>query len=63
MPQRIILAIMGFLAIANAYTMRVCLSVAITQMVKKPNLTEQAESGHSVCPADSSDGDHGVRLK
>ncbi|KAJ9596747.1 hypothetical protein L9F63_012223, partial [Diploptera punctata] len=31
--QRYVVAIMGFLAIANAYTMRVCLSVAITEMV------------------------------
>ena len=30
-----VLAIMGFLAITNAYTMRICLSVAITEMVKK----------------------------
>lgn len=34
-PQRYVLAIMGLLAIANAYTMRVCLNLAITQMVKK----------------------------
>lgn len=26
---------MGFLAIVNAYTMRICLNVAITEMVKK----------------------------
>lgn len=31
---------MGFLAIANAYTMRVCLSLAITEMVAKPNSTD-----------------------
>ncbi|KOB73027.1 Uncharacterized protein OBRU01_11390 [Operophtera brumata] len=34
-PQRYVLAIMGLLAIANAYTMRVCLNLAITQMVKR----------------------------
>lgn len=50
-PQRVILAIMGFLAIANAYTMRVCLSVAITQMVKKPNHTT-VDDGSAVCEAD-----------
>lgn len=50
MPQRVILAIMGFLAIANAYTMRVCLSVAITQMVKKNNAT--VNDGSAICPAD-----------
>ncbi|XP_050311165.1 sialin-like isoform X4 [Anthonomus grandis grandis] len=32
-PQRYILGIMGFLAVVNAYTMRVVLSVAITEMV------------------------------
>ncbi|XP_049788970.1 putative inorganic phosphate cotransporter [Schistocerca nitens] len=31
--QRYVLAVMSFLAIANAYTMRICLSVAITEMV------------------------------
>jgi ACS family sodium-dependent inorganic phosphate cotransporter len=30
-----VLAIMGFLAITNAYTMRICLNMAITEMVKK----------------------------
>ncbi|XP_045529093.1 putative inorganic phosphate cotransporter [Pieris brassicae] len=34
-PQRYVLAIMALFAIANAYTMRVCLNLAITQMVKK----------------------------
>lgn len=29
------MSIMGFLAIVNAYTMRICLSVAITEMVVK----------------------------
>ncbi|XP_049817601.1 putative inorganic phosphate cotransporter isoform X2 [Aethina tumida] len=32
-PQRYLLGIMGFLAVVNAYTMRVTLSVAITEMV------------------------------
>ncbi|CAK1547114.1 unnamed protein product [Leptosia nina] len=34
-PQRYVLSIMALFAIANAYTMRVCLNLAITQMVKK----------------------------
>lgn len=34
-PQRWVMAIMGFLAVANAYTMRVCLNIAITQMVRR----------------------------
>ncbi|EEB15031.1 sialin, putative [Pediculus humanus corporis] len=38
-PQRYILAIMGFLAIANAYQLRVCLNIAITQMVVPKNST------------------------
>ncbi|XP_011860733.1 PREDICTED: putative inorganic phosphate cotransporter [Vollenhovia emeryi] len=35
LPQRWIFAIMGFLAILNAYTMRVCLSITITEMAIK----------------------------
>lgn len=38
-PQRYILGIMGFLAVVNAYTMRVILSVAITEMVYPINQT------------------------
>ncbi|XP_046394203.1 sialin-like isoform X2 [Ischnura elegans] len=33
--QRYVLAVMGFFAIGNAYSMRVCLSVAIVEMVAK----------------------------
>lgn len=43
LPQRYILAIMGFFAMAIAYTMRVCLSLAITEMVLKPNTTNTSE--------------------
>lgn len=32
-PQRYVLGLMGFLAIMNAYQLRVCLNVAITEMV------------------------------
>ncbi|XP_024877927.1 putative inorganic phosphate cotransporter [Temnothorax curvispinosus] len=32
LPQRWIFAIMGFLAVLNAYTMRICLSITITEM-------------------------------
>ncbi|KAJ8959237.1 hypothetical protein NQ318_022500 [Aromia moschata] len=38
-PQRYLLGIMGFLAVVNAYTMRVILSVAITEMVAPKKLT------------------------
>lgn len=47
------MAIMCFFAIAIAYVMRVCLSVAITEMVAKPNQTEMVStSNHSICMAD-----------
>ncbi|XP_050311164.1 putative inorganic phosphate cotransporter isoform X3 [Anthonomus grandis grandis] len=39
-PQRYVLGIMGFFAIVNAYTMRVSLSLAITEMVIATNSTE-----------------------
>ena len=52
-PQRVLLAIMGFLAITNAYTLRLVLSLAITEMVNKTtsgnNTFDAAE-----CPADDS---------
>jgi hypothetical protein len=38
-PQRYILGIMASLAILNAYTMRVSLSIAITEMVVHENFT------------------------
>lgn len=45
---------MGFLAIVNAYTMRVCLSVAITEMViKKP----KEDSPGDTCPILDDDED------
>lgn len=41
---------MGFLAIVNAYTMRICLNVAITEMVKKiPPPTDNSTKGQ-FCP-------------
>ncbi|KAG5676613.1 hypothetical protein PVAND_006433 [Polypedilum vanderplanki] len=59
-PQRVVLSIMGFLAIVNAYTMRICLSMAITEMVVKRNLTSDGDGSHldqGVCPAsDESSG-------
>ncbi|RZC34383.1 MFS 1 and/or Sugar tr domain containing protein [Asbolus verrucosus] len=42
-PQRYVLGIMGFLSIVTAYTMRVTLSVTITEMVV-PSKTVQSES-------------------
>ena len=49
-PQRWVMAIMGFLAVANAYTMRVCLNIAITQMVRRHAPSVGSESGS--CPGD-----------
>ncbi|XP_049869087.1 putative inorganic phosphate cotransporter isoform X2 [Pectinophora gossypiella] len=39
-PQRYVMATMALFAIANAYTMRVCLNLAITQMVRKTTASE-----------------------
>ncbi|XP_053961369.1 putative inorganic phosphate cotransporter [Anastrepha ludens] len=53
-PQRVILSIMGFFAMLNAYTMRVSLSVAITELVVKKNQTDDG-SDVAICAADSID--------
>lgn len=60
-PQRVILAIMGFLAILNAYTMRISLSIAITELVVKKNRTEGG-GGIAYCEADNLDTDTSVRF-
>ncbi|XP_063235471.1 LOW QUALITY PROTEIN: putative inorganic phosphate cotransporter [Bacillus rossius redtenbacheri] len=53
LPQRYVFAIMGFLAIANAYTMRICLSVAITEMVAPRNKSAGSLSyDPDACPSD-----------
>ncbi|XP_075973406.1 putative inorganic phosphate cotransporter [Anticarsia gemmatalis] len=53
-PQRYVLAIMALLAVANAYTMRVCLNLAITQMVKKNVAVEgDAHFDPLACPDQS----------
>ncbi|XP_039754043.1 putative inorganic phosphate cotransporter isoform X1 [Pararge aegeria] len=50
-PQRYVFAIMALLAVANAYTMRVCLNLAITQMVKKTAAVEgDANWDPDACP-------------
>ncbi|KAG7210886.1 hypothetical protein KM043_012367 [Ampulex compressa] len=41
-PQRWVFAVMGFLALLNAYAMRVCLSITITEMVQIPSHTTNA---------------------
>lgn len=47
---------MGFLAILNAYTMRVCLSQAITVLVAKKNTTDDDTSDQAICEPDDLDG-------
>ncbi|XP_046627973.1 putative inorganic phosphate cotransporter isoform X1 [Neodiprion virginianus] len=51
--QRWILAVMGCLAIANAVMMRVCLSVAITEIVTKTEMSNDT-SLDDTCPASES---------
>ncbi|KAH8285792.1 hypothetical protein KR018_006819, partial [Drosophila ironensis] len=52
-PQRVILALFGFSAILNAYTMRICLSQVITVLVVKKNYT--ADTSHAVCEPEEGD--------
>lgn len=52
-PQRVVLSIMGFLALINAYTMRITLSIAITQMVVKPNYNNT--HANAICEAEGDD--------
>lgn len=49
---------MGFMAIVNAYTMRVSLSVAITEMVLPLNTTEHYDP--NACPAASVNSTHTI---
>ncbi|XP_058791427.1 putative inorganic phosphate cotransporter [Phymastichus coffea] len=47
-PQRWVVAIMAFFAFFNAYTLRICLSMAITKMAKPLNYTETSLA--EACP-------------
>ncbi|XP_037931748.1 putative inorganic phosphate cotransporter isoform X2 [Teleopsis dalmanni] len=49
-PQRYIFGVMGFFAIFNAYTMRICLSVVITQLVVARNYTKDKLQDEVICP-------------
>lgn len=49
-PQRYLLALMGFFGVANAYIMRGCLSIAITQMVKQPSQDHFNSTDPDSCP-------------
>lgn len=52
MPQRVFTAIMGFLSVVVAYSMRTCLSVAITEMVEMaPMIDNNSENKSLVCTA------------
>lgn len=56
-PQRYWLTFMGFLGLVMAYSMRLSLSVAITQMVPPPiitalNLTKSNGETETICPYD-----------
>lgn len=46
-PQRYVVGIMGFLAVLNAYTMRISLSVAINAMVIPHNATDEPDPGET----------------
>ncbi|CAK1547115.1 unnamed protein product [Leptosia nina] len=52
LPQRYVMVIMALLAIANAFTMRQCLNLAITQMVKRKVAPEigSADYDPHACP-------------
>ncbi|XP_046751246.1 putative inorganic phosphate cotransporter isoform X2 [Diprion similis] len=49
--QRWVFAVMGFFGIMNAYTMRTCLSLAITEMVNKTKNVHAVISDDFVCPS------------
>lgn len=50
--QRWVFAIMGFLAIFNAYTMRVCLSITITEMVVSESKNESTVTDENTCKSE-----------
>ncbi|XP_051157949.1 putative inorganic phosphate cotransporter isoform X5 [Leptopilina boulardi] len=53
-PQRWVFAVMGFLALFIAYAMRVCLSIAITEMVI-PQTDNGTKTEEGTCPIDKND--------
>ncbi|CAB0013976.1 unnamed protein product [Nesidiocoris tenuis] len=48
--QRFIFVGMSFMALVNAYLLRGCLSIAITQMVKKPKFDDFNSTDPNACP-------------
>lgn len=53
-PQRYVLGLMGFFAIVNAYTMRVALNIAITEMVYPVNKTAYPDPEACIIKEDNS---------
>lgn len=50
-PQRWIFALMCFLALFNAYAMRACLSIAITEMVSTTKVNTEKGLLDDTCPS------------
>ncbi|XP_053959269.1 putative inorganic phosphate cotransporter [Anastrepha ludens] len=50
LPQRVVMAIMGFLSIINNYTLRSCISVTITRLVLERSYSNETTSSGEVCP-------------
>uniref|UniRef100_A0AAR5QA61 Major facilitator superfamily (MFS) profile domain-containing protein n=2 Tax=Dendroctonus ponderosae TaxID=77166 RepID=A0AAR5QA61_DENPD len=61
-PQRYVLAIMGFLAVVNAYAMRVSLSIAITEMVKPSNSSSE-NNYEDLCAVGKTNSSHNNAVK
>lgn len=60
LPQRVITCLMGFLAIVVGYGMRVCLTIAITEMVIPQK--HSATKNHSfICPVAASSDEQTLR--
>lgn len=54
LPKRVVLGIMGFFGILVSFTMRACLSIAITEMVVPNTIHREMHNDSSYCPTDSS---------
>lgn len=53
MPQRYILVTMTFMALVNIISLRSCLSLALTQMVKTIIIDENAPADFYTCPVEN----------
>lgn len=52
-PQRWIVIFTCFLGMINAYTMRICMSMAITQMASRKNHSTIAQFSDDTCPEET----------